>query len=148
MEKGNESNMEITNGAQFSTMCYKINLYVYTCNHCKNHVETRYHCTVCDVRFYYLIFSNRLLLNQAIYLLLRTLICAFHVIRKLDIHIKWNVLVSTWTMDLRQLMDVLNRIHKKLVSNQFNDAFNRSFTLVNVAMQIVVYHHAPRWREL
>lgn len=23
--------------------------FVYTCNNCKAHVETRYHCTVCDV---------------------------------------------------------------------------------------------------
>jgi hypothetical protein len=23
--------------------------FVYTCNNCKGHVETRYHCTVCDV---------------------------------------------------------------------------------------------------
>lgn len=42
--------------AQFSTLCMLYELhnqghdkFVYTCNHCKNHVETRYHCTVCDV---------------------------------------------------------------------------------------------------
>lgn len=23
--------------------------FVYTCNECKHHVETRYHCTVCEV---------------------------------------------------------------------------------------------------
>lgn len=41
--------------AQFSTLCMLWELhnqgqdkFVYTCNHCKNHVETRYHCTVCD----------------------------------------------------------------------------------------------------
>ncbi|KAG5682698.1 hypothetical protein PVAND_012032 [Polypedilum vanderplanki] len=41
--------------AQFSTMCMLYELhnqgqdkFVYTCNNCKNHVETRYHCTVCD----------------------------------------------------------------------------------------------------
>lgn len=42
--------------AQFSTlsMLYELHnqgqdKFVYTCNNCKNHVETRYHCTVCDV---------------------------------------------------------------------------------------------------
>uniref|UniRef100_A0A1B6BX87 histone acetyltransferase n=1 Tax=Clastoptera arizonana TaxID=38151 RepID=A0A1B6BX87_9HEMI len=25
--------------------------FVYTCNNCKGHVETRYHCTVCDVSY-------------------------------------------------------------------------------------------------
>ncbi|XP_011493407.2 CREB-binding protein [Aedes aegypti] len=41
--------------AQFSTLCMLYELhnqgqdkFVYTCNNCKNHVETRYHCTVCD----------------------------------------------------------------------------------------------------
>lgn len=24
--------------------------FVYTCNECKHHVETRWHCTVCEVR--------------------------------------------------------------------------------------------------
>lgn len=47
--------------AQFSTLCMLYELhnqgqdkFVYTCNNCKNHVETRYHCRVCDVsvRFY------------------------------------------------------------------------------------------------
>lgn len=42
--------------AQYSTLCMLYELhnqgqdkFVYTCNHCKNHVETRFHCTVCDV---------------------------------------------------------------------------------------------------
>lgn len=42
--------------AQFSTLCMLYELhnqgqdkFVYTCNSCKNAVETRYHCTVCDV---------------------------------------------------------------------------------------------------
>lgn len=51
--------------AQFSTLCMLYELhnqgqdkFVYTCNNCKNHVETRYHCTVCDVSiFCLLIFS-------------------------------------------------------------------------------------------
>ena len=42
--------------AKYSTMALLYELhnqgkdnFVYTCNNCKNHVETRYHCTVCDV---------------------------------------------------------------------------------------------------
>ena len=42
--------------AQFSTMALLYDLhnqgkdnFVYTCNTCKAHVETRYHCSVCDV---------------------------------------------------------------------------------------------------
>lgn len=42
--------------AKFSSMSMLYELhnqgqdrFVYTCNNCKGHVETRYHCTVCDV---------------------------------------------------------------------------------------------------
>lgn len=42
--------------AQFSTLCMLYELhnqgqdkFVYTCNNCKTPVETRFHCTVCDV---------------------------------------------------------------------------------------------------
>lgn len=42
--------------ARYSTMSMLYELhnqgsdrFVYTCNNCKTHVETRYHCTVCDV---------------------------------------------------------------------------------------------------
>ncbi|XP_043932430.1 histone acetyltransferase p300 isoform X2 [Protopterus annectens] len=41
--------------AMWSTMCMLVELhtqspdrFVYTCNECKHHVETRYHCTVCE----------------------------------------------------------------------------------------------------
>ncbi|CAH2244092.1 jg5105, partial [Pararge aegeria aegeria] len=44
-----------TRRARFSTLCMLYELhnqgqdkFVYTCNSCKSHVETRYHCTVCD----------------------------------------------------------------------------------------------------
>lgn len=44
-----------TRRARFSTLCMLYELhnqgqdkFVYTCNTCKSHVETRYHCTVCD----------------------------------------------------------------------------------------------------
>jgi len=46
--------------AKFSSMSMLYELhnqgqdkFVYTCNNCKSHVETRYHCTVCDVRIRY-----------------------------------------------------------------------------------------------
>lgn len=42
---------------KWSTMCMLVELhnqsqdrFVYTCNECKHHVETRFHCTVCEVR--------------------------------------------------------------------------------------------------
>ena len=45
--------------AMLSTMAltYELNTqgkdnFVYTCNDCKAHVETRYHCSVCDVSSY------------------------------------------------------------------------------------------------
>ena len=41
----------------WSSMCMLVELhnqsqdrFVYTCNECKHHVETRWHCTVCEVR--------------------------------------------------------------------------------------------------
>lgn len=44
--------------AKFSSMSMLYELhnqgqdrFVYTCNNCKGHVETRYHCTICDVSF-------------------------------------------------------------------------------------------------
>lgn len=43
--------------SKWSTMCMLVELhnqsqdrFVYTCNVCKHHVETRFHCTVCEVR--------------------------------------------------------------------------------------------------
>lgn len=44
---------------KFSTMAMLYELhnqgqdrFVYTCNNCKKHVETRYHCTICDVSIF------------------------------------------------------------------------------------------------
>jgi len=41
---------------KWSSMCMLVELhnqgqdrFVYTCNECKHHVETRWHCTVCEV---------------------------------------------------------------------------------------------------
>lgn len=43
--------------SKWSSMCMLVELhnqsqdrFVYTCNECKRHVETRFHCTVCEVR--------------------------------------------------------------------------------------------------
>lgn len=43
--------------SKWSSMCMLVELhnqsqdrFVYTCNECKHHVETRFHCTVCEVR--------------------------------------------------------------------------------------------------
>lgn len=43
---------------KWSTMCMLVELhnqgqdrFVYTCNECKHHVETRWHCTVCEVGY-------------------------------------------------------------------------------------------------
>lgn len=43
--------------SMWSSMCMLVELhnqsqdrFVYTCNECKHHVETRFHCTVCEVR--------------------------------------------------------------------------------------------------
>lgn len=45
---------------KWSTMCMLVELhnqgqdrFVYTCNECKHHVETRWHCTVCEVSYSY-----------------------------------------------------------------------------------------------
>lgn len=50
--------------AKFSSMSMLYELhnqgqdkFVYTCNNCKSHVETRYHCTVCDVSIRLIIFT-------------------------------------------------------------------------------------------
>lgn len=97
--------------AQYSTLCMLYELhnqsqdkFVYTCNHCKNHVETRYHCTICDVSilrsfFYYLPMWRVCVLKQSLnvshlmetnwILSYRTLICVRIVKIKLDMIIQW-----------------------------------------------------------
>lgn len=44
--------------SMWSSMCMLVELhnqsqdrFVYTCNMCKHHVETRFHCTVCEVSY-------------------------------------------------------------------------------------------------
>lgn len=51
--------------AKFSTMAMLVELhnqgterFVYTCNMCKRHVETRFHCTECEVNCPYLFFNG------------------------------------------------------------------------------------------
>ena len=46
--------------AKYSTMAMLYELhnqsgdrFVYTCDHCRMHVETRYHCRECDVSYFY-----------------------------------------------------------------------------------------------
>lgn len=55
--------------SKWSTLCMLVELhtqgqdrFVYTCNECKHHVETRWHCTVCEVGVYH----QRLLLSFAL----------------------------------------------------------------------------------
>lgn len=57
--------------SKWSTLCMLVELhtqgqdrFVYTCNECKHHVETRWHCTVCEVGVYH----QRLLLSLALQL--------------------------------------------------------------------------------
>lgn len=61
---------------KFSTMAMLYELhnqgqdrFVYTCNNCKKHVETRYHCTICDVSsFAFILFMYFInVLNESIY---------------------------------------------------------------------------------
>lgn len=128
--------------AQFSTLCMLYELhnqgqdkFVYTCNNCKNHVETRYHCTVCDVSictfvaslgFYNFLFS------------FRTSTCVFHVKRRLVTFTRWSVSDLILTMAHLQPTEDLNRTLKKLASSQYSAAFNRWFTHASAATQIVV----------
>lgn len=144
--------------AQFSTMCMLYELhnqgqdkFVYTCNNCKNHVETRYHCTVCDVSRHTPHFIINFFLHLLTFLIFfffvlpfRTTTCVSRAKRKSVIHTKWSVSASTWTTDHRQQTDVLNRTHKKRESNPFRDVFSHWCTRVNVAMQIVVYRRVRR----
>lgn len=157
--------------AQFSTlsMLYELHnqgqdKFVYTCNNCKTAVETRYHCTVCDVRINAkLLIQIRLdsfyanlriylgmhhLTSGAYYVIvfllyLRTLICALCARRRLDIRIKWRNLVSIWMMVQR--LRISNRpIHRRHANNPSNVAFNLWSMHVSVAMPIVVYPRARR----
>lgn len=137
--------------AQFSTLCMLYELhnqgqdkFVYTCNNCKNHVETRYHCTVCDVSLSFSSCLQHLMDLNSSCLTFRTLIYVFRVKRKSVTFTKWNVSVSILTTALHQPMDGRNRTHKKLANSQYSDAFNLWFTLVNVAMQTVVFLRVRR----
>lgn len=136
--------------AQFSTlsMLYELHnqgqdKFVYTCNNCKNHVETRYHCTVCDVSStfsLFLIHHSNLLTK-----FFRISTSAFPAKRKLATCTKWNDSVSISTMAHRHPKPVAtNQTRKKPANNQFNAVFSLWCTRVNVATQIVDYHRVRR----
>lgn len=80
--------------AQFSTlsMLYELHnqgqgdKFVYTCNNCKAAVETRYHCTVCDVSVV-IILCKYNVPNR--FLIPRTLTYVLFVRTRLAIHTKW-----------------------------------------------------------
>uniref|UniRef100_A0A3Q2XNR5 histone acetyltransferase n=1 Tax=Hippocampus comes TaxID=109280 RepID=A0A3Q2XNR5_HIPCM len=55
---------------KWSTMCMLVELhnqgqdrFVYTCNECKHHVETRWHCTICEVECALIYSANSLICN-------------------------------------------------------------------------------------
>lgn len=135
--------------AQFSTlsMLYELHnqgsdKFVYTCNHCKNHVETRFHCTVCDVRT---VFSSNyffIFIFFSIFLIYRISTCVPLVKIKLAMNMQWRNSDSIWMMTHQTIRN--KQIHKKHASNPFKDVFNHLCTLVNAAMPIVVYLHVKR----
>lgn len=99
--------------AQFSTlsMLYELHnqgsdKFVYTCNNCKNHVETRYHCTVCDVSLDRIKDCNRYnsdfittFLDSLSFSFIwcRTLIYAPAARTRSATNTKWRNWVSVWT---------------------------------------------------
>lgn len=70
--------------AKYSTIAMLVELhnqgqdrFVYTCNNCDNHVDTRYHCSVCDVSNIYMIaLIVSMFTNLCYWLFFRTLIYA------------------------------------------------------------------------
>lgn len=133
--------------AQFSTlsMLYELHnqgqdKFVYTCNNCKNHVETRYHCTICDVRFTKKNSNENFHQNSTF----RTSTCAFRARRKSVTNTRWNASASTSTMDPHRPMDVLNQTHKRPASSRYSAASNRWCTRVSAAMPTAACHHVRR----
>lgn len=60
--------------SMWSSMCMLVELhnqsqdrFVYTCNECKHHVETRFHCTVCEVSGRSVVFVVLLLKNIIVF---------------------------------------------------------------------------------
>ena len=137
--------------AQFSTLCMLYELhnqgqdkFVYTCNNCKSAVETRYHCTVCDVSFIFFIYFfyfKHLAYYYVLHILIlfsyRTLISALYARRKLAIHIKWRNLA--WTLMMAHHQPISNKLTlKRRGNNPYNDAFSHWYTHVSVVTPIVV----------
>lgn len=136
--------------AQFSTLCMLWELhnqgqdkFVYTCNACKSHVETRWHCSICDVsiiNFFFLLYSTFYL---SAFLSIRILICVPNATRKRTIHIKWTN--SAWTLTTVQPLQTRNRQILKMLENyQYSVAYSHWSMLANVGMLIVVHLLAIR----
>lgn len=156
--------------AQFSTlsMLYELHnqgqdKFVYTCNNCKTAVETRYHCTVCDVRkhtkllipirldsFYanLSVYLGNHLTSGAYYVIvfllyLRTLICALCARKRLAISTKWRNLVSIWMM-VRPRPISSKPIHRRHANSPSSVAYNLWCMRASVATPIAVYPRARR----
>lgn len=98
--------------AKFSSMSMLYELhnqgqdkFVYTCNNCKSHVETRYHCTVCDVSARsstdfppILVSLSRQNNNNNVFFSFRTLISVLVVKKRTVTLIRWRSLAWIWTM--------------------------------------------------
>jgi hypothetical protein len=130
--------------AQFSTLCMLYELhnqgqdkFVYTCNNCKNHVETRYHCTVCDVSCRRFVFLWEF--SEVFRLFRRISISVFHAKRRSVTTTKWSGSDSISTMDHRHpKLVATSQTPKRPASSPSKGAFNRWCTRVSAATQIVV----------
>lgn len=139
--------------AQFSTLCMLYELhnqgqdkFVYTCNNCKNHVETRYHCRVCDVSVRALLRYVEIL-SQSHYsfvlLLCRIMICVLVVRRKSVMFTKWTNLDLIWTT-VRRRVTYNKPIPKKPVNNPSKDASSHWYMRANAVTLIVGYRRARK----
>lgn len=140
--------------AQFSTLCMLYELhnqgqdkFVYTCNNCKNHVETRYHCRVCDVSDRILPQPKQPIISMFLFLSFppnsRIMIYVSVARRKLVIFTKWTNLDLIWMMAHHRV--TYNKlIHKRPVNNPSKDASNHWYMRASVVTLIVGYHRARR----
>jgi Zinc finger, ZZ type len=100
--------------AKYSTMSMLYELhnqgqdrFVYTCNNCKNHVETRWHCTVCDVSFSHLILPD----GFVTFSFHRTLTFAPIAMREIATSTRWRS--SALTLTMAPLQEIKDRpIHR------------------------------------
>lgn len=149
--------------AQFSTLCMLYELhnqssdkFVYTCNNCKNHVETRFHCTICDVsskQFIMIIHYRWIFLfwmtsnNCCIWICnFRISIYVLYAKKKLDMNIQWKNWVWTWMR--KRKMIISKRIPKKLENNLSKDVYSHWCMRVDVLIQLVLNHLVWKWNGL